>query len=297
MIEAGSGKTQLVSLLAQYFNQDLTIQSHREEFYLLEPVLPSWFSSENLLGFYSQITQQFHPTKFFNFLKRAEYYYLDNIERLFFVCLDEFNLAQPEQYLAKILSVMESESAEMVACQETGEHAFISRNLKLFATINTDSASKALSPKVLDRSVLIRVTPSRDKVVEFSRNKKSSIVFASKALKKFHDHLDVLYELGANSGAAFGFRTIDTAINYLESHPYSGIEDTDLSDTMITEAVDEIISSVFLSKLPGFNRFEGEEDYKKTLDKAFNQFQQAKLVYSRNIIQKIKSGYPGQSAF
>ena len=66
---------------------------------------------------------------------------------------------------------------------------------------------------------------------------------------------------------------------------------------MLTEAVDEIISSTFLSKLPGFNRFEGEEDYKKTLDKAFNQFQQAKLVHSKNIIQKIKSGYPGQSAF
>jgi hypothetical protein len=275
----------------------LSTLSHREEFYLLEPVLPSWFSSENLLGFYSQITQQFHPTKFFNFMNRAEYYYSTNIERLFFVCLDEFNLAQPEQYLAKILSVMESKSAEMIVCQETEQRAFISPNLKLFATINTDSASKALSPKVLDRSVLIRVTPSKDKVIEFSKNKTSSITFASNALKSFHNHLDILYELGANSGSAFGFRTIDTAINYLESHPYAHMKDTDLTDAMLTEAVDEIISSTFLSKLPGFNRFEGEEDYKKTLDKAFNQFQREKLVYSVNIIQKIRSGYPGQSAF
>jgi hypothetical protein len=161
----GSGKTQLVSLLAEYFNRDLTYKSHREEFHLLEPVLPSWFSSENLLGFYSQITEQFHPTNFFKFLKRAERYHIENINRLFFVCLDEFNLAQPEQYLAKVLSVMESESAEMTVCQETGQSVLIPSNLKLFATINTDSASKALSPKVLDRSVLIRVTPSKERVV------------------------------------------------------------------------------------------------------------------------------------
>lgn len=293
----GSGKTQLVSLLAEYFNRDLTYKSHRAEFHLLEPVLPSWFSSENLLGFYSQITEQFHPTNFFKFLKRAEHHHIADINRLFFVCLDEFNLAQPEQYLAKVLSVMESESAEMTVCQETGQSVLIPSNLKLFATINTDSASKALSPKVLDRSVLIRVAPSKDRVVDFSKNKISLVPFANQVLAQFHDYLGILYDLGSASGAAFGFRTIDTAIAHLEAHPYVELEGSNTTDSIIEEVIDEIVSSIFLSKLPGYNRFEGEESYKKTLNKAIEKFQQGHLKQSTKVIEKIKAGYPGQSAF
>ena len=293
----GSGKTQLVSLLAEYFNRDLTYKSYREEFHLLEPVLPSWFSSENLLGFYSQITEQFHPTNFFKFLKRAEHHHIADINRLFFVCLDEFNLAQPEQYLAKVLSVMESESAEMTVCQETGQSVLIPSNLKLFATINTDSASKALSPKVLDRSVLIRITPSKERVVDFSKNKSSPVPFANQVLAQFHAYLDVLYDLGSASGAAFGFRTIDTAIAHLEAHPYVELEGSNTTESVIEEVIDEIISSIFLSKLPGYNRFEGEESYRKTLVKTMEKFQQGHLKQSTKIIEKIKAGYPGQSAF
>lgn len=293
----GSGKTQLVSLLAEYFNRDLTYKSHREEFHLLEPVLPSWFSSENLLGFYSQITEQFHPTNFFKFLKRAEHHHIADINRLFFVCLDEFNLAQPEQYLAKVLSVMESESAEMTVCQETGQRVLIPSNLKLFATINTDSASKALSPKVLDRSILIRVIPSKERVVDFSKNKSSSVPFAKQVLAQFNAYLDVLYDLGSASGAAFGFRTIDTAVAHLEAHPYAEMEGSNITESVIEEVIDEIISSIFLSKLPGYNRFEGEESYKKTLVKAMEKFQQGHLKQSTKIVEKIKAGYPGQSAF
>jgi hypothetical protein len=116
-------------------------------------------------------------------------------------------------------------------------------------------------------------------------------------LAQFHAYLDILYDLGSASGAAFGFRTIDTAIAHLEAHPYKELEDSNTTESIIEEVIDEIISSIFLSKLPGYNRFEGGESYKKTLVKAMEKFQQGHLKQSTKIIEKIRAGYPGQSAF
>ena len=164
----GSGKTSLVRLLAEFFNRE---SSKSDEFYHLQPVSPSWFGPESLLGSTSAIDGRFHDTPFLRFIIRANKHYKSTKgkSRWFFACLDEFNLAHPEQYLADILSKME----EPVDSEERNINVYkrqvngktdsltvrLTPNLKLFATVNTDVSTKALSPKVLDRCFFLRLTP------------------------------------------------------------------------------------------------------------------------------------------
>lgn len=293
----GSGKSALVKLLARFFNRDRNQQEPNENyFYLLEPVLPSWFSSENLLGFYSQISQSFHATKFLHFIERSQRH-AQQSNRKFFACLDEFNLAQPEQYLAKILSVIESSDRSMVVCQETGRTVTLTRNLKLFATINTDAASKSLSPKVLDRSILIRVIPSREQILNHAEQLKCSTDNEQQIFDELKKVLGSLFDLSQAAGQPFGYRTIDTSTSYLKSHPYTDTAASRLGEQQIIEVMDEILCSIFLSKLPGRNRFAEHKDYDDKLIAAETQFQKLKLRQSSNVIRSIRAGYPGQAAF
>ena len=124
----GSGKSTLVRLLAGFANRPSRIDSKREKelieasvvemnqskgsiFYHHESVSPTWYSPRPLLGGYSELDRVYRITRFLKFLKAAEQNYRNNKDkdskvkpRLFFVCLDEFNLSHPEQYLSDILS-------------------------------------------------------------------------------------------------------------------------------------------------------------------------------------------------
>ncbi|OKH44682.1 hypothetical protein NIES30_21965 [Phormidium tenue NIES-30] len=291
----GSGKTALVSLLAQYFNQDISQTESFDRVYLLEPVLPSWFSSENLLGFYDQIQGKFRPTSFFRFVKDSQCHFNSQQSRKFFICLDEFNLAQPEQYLAKILSTIESSTKKVIVCQDTREEIELTGNLKLFATINTDAASKTLSPKVLDRSMLIRVLPTKEGVLSHAENLLAEMKHGQGTFQAFKDELDALFELGIVANSIFGYRTLDSVASYVKAYPFSSSA-IDLEGT--TKLVlDSIISSFFLSKLPGLNQFGDYQKYLVKLEEAKDRFTQQELPVSLSILEKIVSGFPGQSAF
>ena len=174
----GAGKTSLVSLLAEFFNPEAGTDQeapnrssdHARPFYRVVPVSPTWFSSVQLVGNYSEIDNRFHPEPFLTFGLTAQKLYEtatdepDRHARKLFVCLDEFNLAHPEQYLADVLSQMEVTPSiinvpggnRMVFADREGQkqplQLRLTPNLKLFGTINTDAASRHLSPKVLVQS-------------------------------------------------------------------------------------------------------------------------------------------------
>lgn len=72
--------------------------------YCMIEVKPNWHDSSEVLGYYSNISKQYHFTKFVRFLVKAMMY----PEVPFFVCLDEMNLAPVEQYFAEFLSILET---------------------------------------------------------------------------------------------------------------------------------------------------------------------------------------------
>ena len=103
---SGTGKSRIVRELAfkscpEFLqDQDGTTPGN----YCMIEVKPNWHDSSDLLGYYSNIAEQYVFTDFIKFLVKAMMF----PEVPFFVCLDEMNLAPVEQYFAEFLSVLET---------------------------------------------------------------------------------------------------------------------------------------------------------------------------------------------
>lgn len=96
---SGTGKTSIVKQLADVINAK----------YEIIPVQPSWTDKQDLLGFYNPIRKLYVPSPFLDCLIEAT----NHPEQLYFICLDEMNLAQIEYYLADLLSIRELEDAKL----------------------------------------------------------------------------------------------------------------------------------------------------------------------------------------
>jgi len=90
---SGSGKTQIIKSFAEALGGVAKII----------PVKPNWTSSDDLLGYYNPIQSSFLPTPFTEAISEA----IQNPDQLYFICLDEMNLARPEYYFADFLSKLE----------------------------------------------------------------------------------------------------------------------------------------------------------------------------------------------
>lgn len=103
---SGTGKSRIVrefafkSCPAYLQDEDHTTPGN----YCMIEVKPNWHDSSEVLGYYSNISKQYHFTKFVRFLVKAMMY----PEIPFFICLDEMNLAPVEQYFAEFLSILET---------------------------------------------------------------------------------------------------------------------------------------------------------------------------------------------
>jgi hypothetical protein len=91
--DSGSGKTNLVKSFAEAIGGKAVIV----------PVKPNWTSAEDLLGYYNPLEQKYISTPFLDALHEAS----KNPDRLYFICLDEMNLARVEYYFADFLSLLE----------------------------------------------------------------------------------------------------------------------------------------------------------------------------------------------
>lgn len=96
---SGTGKTTIVKQLASIINAK----------YEIIPVQPSWTDKQDLLGFYNPIRKLYVPSSFLDCLIEAK----QNEDKLYFICLDEMNLAQIEYYLADVLSIRELEDGKL----------------------------------------------------------------------------------------------------------------------------------------------------------------------------------------
>ena len=103
---SGTGKSRLVREMA-FMSCPKALQDQDQtqpgNFCMIE-VKPNWHDSTELLGYWSNISKKYMFTPFVKFLVKAMMY----PDVPFFVCLDEMNLAPVEQYLAELLSVLET---------------------------------------------------------------------------------------------------------------------------------------------------------------------------------------------
>ncbi len=210
---SGTGKTRLTRLYADAVYGDAP--GIENENYLLVAVQPDWHNARDLLGYYNALTSKFHPTPFLRFLLRAA----ADPAALYFVCLDEMNLARPEYYLAPILSALETEdhlidlgapgpSVESVTGEILPNPFRLPLNVRITGTVNVDESTHTLSDKLLDRANVIELT---DVDLEAFRRSYTGVVDedAWQLITQVHTIL-------ARAGQPFGYRAVAEILRYVE---------------------------------------------------------------------------------
>jgi hypothetical protein len=154
---SGTGKSKLSQLYAEALGQ----QSHFKRL----PVRPNWNDDRYLLGHLNTITGEYITEPAIEFLFEAS----ADEDNLYFLCLDEMNLAHVEYYFSQFLSAMEEErpadrlltllgkrAQQIVADQnKSGKvpaEIAIPTNLFFTGTINVDETTQPVSDKVMDRA-------------------------------------------------------------------------------------------------------------------------------------------------
>lgn len=147
---SGTGKTKII----QWFAESLGAAEENGQFTLI-PVRPDWSDGSDLLG-YVDIKGDFQGKPLTKALRAAH----ENLDKPYFVLLDEMNLARVEYYFSDLLSVMESRKWEdrkiatssVLPEEDLGDVLTIPPNVYFIGTVNMDETTHPFSKKVLDRA-------------------------------------------------------------------------------------------------------------------------------------------------
>jgi MoxR-like ATPase len=210
---SGTGKTRLTRLYADAIH-GIPAANHPNPYYLIVAVQPDWHNARDLLGYYNSLTNVYHPTMFLRFLLRAA----ADPQQLYFVCLDEMNLARPEYYLAPLLSALETaehtidlgvpaDEAASVTGETIRNPLRLPLNLRMTGTVNVDESTYNLSDKVLDRANVIELTD-----VDLPAFRAS---YADPMDEEVWQTITQVYAIVARAGQPFGYRTLGEILRYI----------------------------------------------------------------------------------
>ena len=235
---SGSGKT----LLACKYGEALT----RGKAPCVIPVEPGWTDPSFLLGYPNPLKGDFYvKTSFLELLLSA----IDKPDMPHVAILDEMNLSHPEQYLAPVLSAMETDNNGNNIELHGREDGFkgvprsipYPKNLVLIGTVNMDETTMGLSDKVLDRAFTIEfwdidvdAWPGWDSYQlqeDHANQVKGVLEELMNALKPAKLH--------------FGYRVIDEVIAFLKQR------ETQTPEWDFAKALDNVIYAKVLPKLRG----------------------------------------------
>ena len=121
---------------------------------LTVPVQPGWYDPGALLGYLNPFGKSTYVrTPFLEFLVAAS----GDIKHPYVAVLDEMNLSHPEQYMAPLLSAMETGDPIQLHTEDAifdgvPRAVRYPENLAIIGTVNMDETTHGLSDKVLDRA-------------------------------------------------------------------------------------------------------------------------------------------------
>ncbi len=239
---SGTGKTQLVRQFAK------AIGYGDERHCVLIPVRPDWADNSDLVG-YRNIEGKFEQQKLLKVLQDA----MAHPDELFFVTLDEMNLARVEHYFSDFLSVIETRertedslittsSIVSDASVNRGVPVTIPQNLMIVGTVNMDETTHPFSRKVLDRANAIEmneihlpwagielqaVEPLKgiyaDSFVSPYVNSIELSAEQKTALKPVITMLENINSILEPAGLHFGYRVRDELAFYISQHSDLGL--------------------------------------------------------------------------
>jgi MoxR-like ATPase len=234
---SGSGKTRLAREYATALTGEDAACS------LTVPVQPGWYDPGPLLGYTNPVKiDEYVCPPFLKFLLAAA----ENLGRPYVVVLDEMNLSHPEQYMAPLLSAMET--GDWIHLHEKGDIfdeiprvVRYPRNLVLIGTVNMDETTHGLSDKVLDRAFVqefweidLALYPRWDRP-QLDAGQKQHV----------RELLEAMMAALSPARLHFGWRVVDDILDYLaQTSAMVGILDFE-------QALDDVVYSKVLPKLRG----------------------------------------------
>lgn len=169
---AGSGKTRLALVFASQLVEDKAKQM------CVVSVGADWTNREPLLGFPNALQSGKYEKPENGVLDLLiEANRPENVNKPYFLILDEMNMSYVERYFADFLSSMESnESISLwkgdTTNDDTPQSIKLPDNLFIIGTINVDETTYMFSPKVLDRANVIEFKISSEEMKSFLSNMK-----------------------------------------------------------------------------------------------------------------------------
>lgn len=267
---SGAGKTQL----ARCYAKGLRGNGNADGAFEIVPVQPGWHDPSSLLGYINPLKNDTYVrTPFLEFLLQAQ----GDPDRAYTIVLDEMNLSHPEQYLAPLLSAMETGDPLRLHAQGDvvdGVPASIAypENLVLIGTVNMDETTHGLSDKVLDRAAVIEFW---DIDVDTFPGWSNTRLPAAQA-SQVREVLGALVTQLRPVRLHFGWRTIGDVIGYVEAATDGGVLATEA-------ALDHAIYAKVLPKLRG----EDTPRLRTTFDQVENTLRTRNLIESADKVAEL----------
>ena len=270
---SGSGKT----LLARAYGRAIAdpVDGHSDQLCTI-PVQPGWYDPTVLLGYINPLQgNSYMRTPFLEFLLAAS----DAPARPYTAVLDEMNLSRPEQYLAPVLSAMETGAA--LNLHREGEifdgvpaQIPYPSNLVIIGTVNMDETTHGLSDKVLDRAFTIEFWD-----VDLTRYPR----WGTRKLGGDHEGmarklLEELMECLKPARLHFGWRVVDDVLEYMERVMTHG------NSVDPTTTLDSVVYAKILPKLRG----DDSPRFREALDKCRQVFEGHHLRDCRAKVHELK---------
>lgn len=236
---SGAGKTQLARGYALSLWQEDPTPS---EGLLIIPVQPGWHDYSSLLGYVNPLdSDSYVRTGVLDFLLQAS----SNPSKPYTLVLDEMNLSHPEQYLAPLLSAMETGETIVFHGQADDIDGVppgipYPNNLVIIGTVNMDETTHGLSDKVLDRASVIEFW---DIDVEAFPGWSSSSLTSEQTLH-VKNLMVALMDILRPARLHFGWRTLHDVLGYLHQTQKGEVIE-------FSRALDHAIYSKILPKLRG----------------------------------------------
>jgi len=235
---SGSGKTQLALSYARALCDDIDDKHGRVQ---VIPVQPGWYDPSHLLGYVNPLQESsYRTTPFLDLLQRA----VEDPGQPYVAILDEMNLSHPEQYLAPVLSAMETHGwIELHQLDESQvqiqQRLKYPANLAIVGTVNMDETTHGLSDKVLDRAYTLEFWDIDVNAFAGWSNPALSSNLKEPALQVMAELNRILAPVKMH----FGWRTISDVIQFL-------VFTKDYGKPPVT-ALDDVIYAKVLPKLRG----------------------------------------------
>ena len=160
---SGTGKSSLPRLAADALGVECR----------MVPVQPSWRDNRELLGYDNDFTNRFKETEFTKFLYEASA--VPNRSKIYFIVLDEMNLARIEYYFADFLSVLEKpnqtewivplvsgyseldedQKPKYLDYSNDAANICVTNNIWFVGTANNDDSTSLITDKVYDRAQVL----------------------------------------------------------------------------------------------------------------------------------------------